>query len=57
MTTRKWIEVSNDELLAHYNNWQKMFGKDALKDYFFFIAYAVPEDWKIKEGVVYKRVD
>ena len=53
---KKWIEITNEEMLKHYKQWQKFYGRNNLKDYFFFITYAVPEDWKVKEGIVYRKL-
>ena len=52
---KKWIEMTNEEILKQYKSFQKMFGKNSLKEFFFFISYA-SEDFKIKEGDVYKKL-
>jgi len=53
---KKWIEMTNEQVLKQYKSFQHIFGKNNLKDFFFFMSYA-SEDFKIKEGIVYKKRD
>lgn len=52
---KKWIEMTNDEVLKQYKSFQEVFGKNSLKEYFFFMTYA-SEDFKVKEGIIYRKL-